>query len=83
MINPTSRAPLTGDTADLRDAAAVIAALDRKDIEGIQVLIKYLDPTALAAGCAQLLVDALGEPRTSDLGGYLARVFDRLDRGQS
>jgi hypothetical protein len=41
-----------------------------------------LDPTDLASGCAKMMIDALSEPRTTDLSGYIARLFGRLDRGQ-
>jgi hypothetical protein len=76
------RPALTGDTEDLRTAVAVIAAIDRKDAEGVSVLDKYADPTALLFGFAQLMIDALGEPATTDVASYVDRLFARLDQGQ-
>jgi hypothetical protein len=56
--------------------------MSRNDLDGIQVLNRYTDPLALLFGFAELTIDALGEPSTTDIAGYVERLFARLDRGQ-
>jgi hypothetical protein len=46
------------------------------------VLSRYTDPFELHFGFAEIVIDALGEPSTTDLAGYMERLFERLDRGQ-
>lgn len=81
MIGP-DRSAITGDTDDLRSALAMLKAMSRKDLDGIQVLDRHSDPLALLFGFAEIVVDALGEAPTTDLGAYIDRLFQRLDRGQ-
>jgi hypothetical protein len=82
MIGPGDRAPLAGDTDDLRTALAMLKAMRARDLEGLQVLSRYTDPFELHFGFAEIVIDALGEPSTTDLAGYMERLFERLDRGQ-
>ena len=59
----------------------MLKAMSRKDLDGIQVLDRHSDPLALLFGFAELTIDALSEPATTDIAGYVERLFERLDRG--
>jgi hypothetical protein len=58
----------------------MLGAMIKRDITGIQALGKYADTTGLMFGFAQLAIDALGEPSTTDIQAYLDRLFERLER---
>ena len=79
----TARPPLEDDGDELRSAVAMLGAMIRKDVIGVQVLGKYVDPTGLVFGFAALAIDALSEPSTTDIEGYIDRLFQRLDRERS
>lgn len=53
MIGP-DRPAIDGDTDDLRTALAMLKAMSRKDLDGIQVLGRHSDPLALLFGFAEL-----------------------------
>ena len=76
----TARPPLEDDNDELREAVAMLGAMIRKDVEGIQVLGKHADFAEMMFGFAQLTIDALGEPSTTDIQGYIDRLFTRLER---
>jgi hypothetical protein len=73
-----ARSPIRDEGDDLRTATAMLTAMINRDVEGIQVLGKYADTTGLIFGFAQLAIDALGEPSTTDIQAYHDRLFDRL-----
>lgn len=76
------RPAITGDTDDLRAALATLKAMYQRDLEGITVIGRHSDPFALEFGWALIVIDALAEPPTSDVGAYVERLFERLDRGR-
>jgi hypothetical protein len=78
----SDRPAITGDTDELRAALAMLKAMSRRDLEGIAVLGRHSDPWELLFGFALIAIDALGEPTTTDIGAYVERLFDRIDRGQ-
>jgi hypothetical protein len=59
-VTRLARSPIRDEGDELRTAAAMLAAMIRRDIPGIQVLGKYADQTGLVFGFAQLAIDALG-----------------------
>jgi hypothetical protein len=81
VTKTVARPPLEDDNEELRSAVAMLGAMIRKDVVGIQVLGKHTDTTEMMFGFAALAIDALGEPSTTDIAGYVDRLFARLDRG--
>ena len=75
-----ARSPIRDEGDELRTAAAMLTAMIRRDVEGIQVIGKHADTTGLMFGFAQLTIDALGEEPTTDIQAYLDRLFERLER---
>jgi hypothetical protein len=75
-----ARSPIRDEGDEMRQAVAMLSAMIRRDVEGIQVIGKYADTTALVFGFAQLAIDALGEEPTTDIQAYLDRLFERLGR---
>ena len=75
-----ARSPIRDEDDEIRQAVAMLSAMIRRDVEGIQVIGKYADTTALVFGMAQLTIDALGEPSSTDIQAYLDRLFERLER---
>lgn len=67
----------------LRSAAALIKATSDADIDAINVLGRHVDdPIRLVLSFCWLIGDALVEPASHDLPGYVQRLFARLDRSQ-
>ena len=79
----TDRPLVKLDHDALRAAVAMLAAMERSDVSGFNVLRRHSDPLDLAISLCFLATDALAEPPSTDFGGYVDRLFARLDRSRS
>lgn len=75
-----ARSPIKDDDDEIRQAVAMLSAMIRRDIEGVQVIGKYADTTALTFGLASIVFDALSQDATTNIEAYLHRLFERLER---
>jgi hypothetical protein len=65
-----------------RTALALVKSVDRSDAEAIVALAPYGDALPLVIGLCHLTRDALAEPPSTDLVGYVDRLFTQADRSQ-
>lgn len=71
---------LPASNPEIRTALAALGAISRGDLFEIMILGKYNDdPNALVWGFAQLVIDALAQPASTDLAAYVDHAFTRLE----
>jgi hypothetical protein len=77
---PLDRPLVNFDQDSLSAAFALLAAVERSDLDGYHVLTKHSDSIGLLLSLVFTITDALAAPSSTDVAAYADDLFERLAR---